>query len=62
MINCRENTAFSGMHKPTDGQTTPTMHIYHCGSYDQHAQMFEHQRYTVWFVSSIRGQLYKENG
>ena len=47
--------------KPANGQTTPTMHVYHCGSHDQNVQKFEHQRDTVWFASSIRGELYKEN-
>ena len=29
-----QNIALSGKHKPADGQTTPTMHIYHSGSHD----------------------------
>ena len=48
--------------KPANGQTPPPMHVYHCGSHDQNVQKFEHQRDTVWFANSIRGELYKENG
>ena len=62
MVNCRENIALSGKHKPLDGQTTPTMYVYHYGGHDLNVQKFEHQRDTVWFANSIRGQLYRKNG
>ena len=44
MVNCRENIALCGKHKPIDGQTTSTMYVYHCGSHDRNVQKFEHQR------------------
>ena len=57
-----QNIALSGKHKPADGQTTPTMHIYHSGSHDLNVQKFEHQRdmaCQVYSGSAVQGKWIK---
>ena len=61
MTNCGENTVtfFSGKHKPTAGQTTPTMQ---CSTAETMIRMFRRLSMDgIRFAISVRSQLSREN-
>ena len=58
MTNCRWNTVFSRKHKPTAGQTTPTMQ---CSTAGTMIKMFRKMSIDgMRFAISVRGQLNRE--
>ena len=61
MTNCGENTVtwFSGKHKPTAGQTTPTMQ---CRTAETMIKMFRRLSMDgIRSAISVQGQLSREN-